>query len=162
MHDGSLASYLKFGNYLSILAHAANLIKQKQLLVFLFLTIFLFNSKLIVDKKNTECYNRHMTTVFQGGLASIIKRKSIPNLAGAGWISFLNRKANPPCGRLSFYTHFSTYVHFLQENTCYFLCSFLFYGQNLHFHLAKCSMPSEGVAESPFLDHLTAPLIESM
>ena len=53
MHDGSLASYLKFGNYLSILAHAANLIKQKQLLVFLFLTIFLFNSKLIVDKKNT-------------------------------------------------------------------------------------------------------------
>ena len=73
MHDGSLASYLKFGNYLSILAHAANLIKQKQLLVFLLLTIFLFNNKLIVDKKNTECYNRYMTTVFQGGLASIIK-----------------------------------------------------------------------------------------
>ena len=77
------------------------------------------------------------------------KRKSIPNLASAGWISFPLRKANPPCGRLSFYTHFSTYVHFLQENTCYFLCSFLFYGQNLHFHLAKCSMPREGVAESP-------------
>ena len=74
------------------------------------------------------------------------KRKSIPNLASAGWISFPLRKANPPCGRLSFYTHFSTYVHFLQENTCYFLFSFLFYGQNLHFHLAKCSMPREGVA----------------
>ena len=90
-----------------------------------------------------------MTTVFQGGLASIIKEN--PSLTWPVRDGFLFLFVKPThlvggCLSIPILAHTSI---FYKKILAIFYAVFLFYGQNLHFHLAKCSMTREGVAESP-------------